>query len=91
MRERAKAWLTLLAVGTGLLMVMGAEGGMTQGTLTEAAGIGLMLVGVVLVSLPVAAAVIREHKAIKHKEKGVDQNGRNYSIVARTHQSSKSQ
>lgn len=76
MRERAKAWLTLLAVGTGLLMAMGAEGGMTQGTLTEAAGIGLMLAGVVLVSLPVVAAVIRERiegkKAAEPEQGGRD-------------------
>ncbi len=75
MRERAKAWLTLLAVGTGLLMVMGAEGGMTQGTLTEAAGIGLILAGVVLVSLPVAAAVIRE-RAESKKAAEPEQGGR---------------
>lgn len=65
MRERAKAWVTLLLVGTGLLLAMGAEGGMTQGTLTETAGIGRMLVGVVLMSLPVAAAVVRERAANK--------------------------
>lgn len=75
MRERAKAWLTLLAVGTGLLMAMGAEGGMTQGTLTEAAGIGLMLAGLALVSLPVAAAVIRE-RAESKKAAGPEQGGR---------------
>ena len=75
MRERAKAWLTLLAVGTGLLLAMGAEGGMTQGTLTETAGIGRMLVGVVLMSLPVAVAVIRERTESK-KAAGPEQGGR---------------
>lgn len=67
MRERAKAWVTLLVVGTGFLLAVGAEGGMTQGTLTEAAGIGRMLVGVVLMSLPVAAAVIRERDGQKRE------------------------
>ena len=75
MRERAKAWLTLLAVGTGLLLAMGAEGGMTQGTLTEAAGIGLILVGLALVSLPVAVAVIREQAESKKTAKP-EQGGR---------------
>ena len=74
MKEKAKAWLMLLAVGTGLLLAVGAEGGMTQGTLTEAAGIGLMLAGVVLVSLPVAA-VIRE-RAEGKKSAEPEQGGR---------------
>ena len=65
MKEKAKAWLTLLLVGTGFLLAVGAEGGMTQGTLTEAAGIGRMLVGAVLMSLPVAIAVVRERAANK--------------------------
>lgn len=65
MKEKAKAWVTLLVVGTGFLLAVGAEGGMTQGTLTEAAGIGRMLVGAVLMSLPVAIAVVRERAANK--------------------------
>lgn len=65
MKEKAKAWVTLLVVGTGFLLAVGAEGGMTQGTLTEAAGVGRMLAGVVLMSLPVAIAVIRERAANK--------------------------
>ena len=75
MKEKAKAWVTLLVVGTGFLLAVGAEGGMTQGTLTEAAGIGRMLVGVVLMSLPVAAAVIRE-RAESKKAAGPEQGGR---------------